>query len=371
VIIGVPREPADERRVALTPDAVKRLGLPVRVERGAGDAAGFPDEAYAAVGAEVSDNGGAGGADVVVTVQPPPADAPLRPDGVVVGTFMALAQPQVVAALARRGVTAFSLDLLPRITRAQSMDVLSAMSTVAGYKAVLLAAAAQGRFFPMLVTAAGTIPPARVLVLGAGVAGLQAIATARRLGAAVEAFDVRPAVQEQVESLGARFIAADMADLQAEGTGGYAKALSEEQHARELELIAAHAQTSDVIISTALIPGRAAPVLITAAMVRAMQPGSVIVDLAAEQGGNCELTRPGEDIVAHGVTILGPRNLPATMPHDASRMYARNIATFLALSVRDGAWTPDPADEIISGTLVTQGGIVVHERVKAQLGGGT
>ena len=371
MIVGVLRETASgERRVALTPDAVKRLGLTVRVERGAGTAAGFPDQAYQNAGCELSDRAGACAADVVVCVQPPAADAPLRCGGVVIGTFMALARPQDVQQLAGRGVTAFSLDLLPRITRAQSMDVLSAMSTVAGYKAVLLAAAAQGRFFPMLVTAAGTMPPAKTLILGAGVAGLQAIATARRLGAVVEAFDVRPAVKEQVESLGARFIAADAGDLAAEGTGGYARELSAEQHKRELDLIHAHAKESDVIISTALIPGRTAPVLITAAMVRDMKPGAVIVDLAAEQGGNCELTKPGQDVVVHGVTILGPLNLAATMPQHASQMYARNISTFLKLSVKDGAWAPDSEDEIIKDTLVTHGGAVVHERVKAQLGGG-
>ncbi|MEX0691854.1 MAG: Re/Si-specific NAD(P)(+) transhydrogenase subunit alpha [Gemmatimonadales bacterium] len=357
MIVGVPKETAaGERRVALTPDVAKRLGLTVRVERGAGVAAGFPDQMYAEAGCELSDRAAAFNVDVVTCVQIPGTDAPLKPGSVVIGTFMALARPEEVRALAGRGVTVFSLDLLPRITRAQSMDVLSSMSTVAGYKAVLLAAAAQGRFFPMLVTAAGTLPPARALILGAGVAGLQAIATARRLGAVVEAFDVRAAAKEQVESLGAKFIAADVGDLTAEGRGGYAKELSEDQHRRELELLHKHAKDADIIIATALIPGKPAPVLITAAMVRDMKPGAVIVDLAAEMGGNCELTKPGEDIVVHGVTILGPRNLPATMPQHASQMYAKNMSTFLGLCVKQGAWAPDANDEIIKATLIRSGG---------------
>ena len=271
--------------------------------------------------------------------------------------------------MASRGLTTFSLDLLPRITRAQSMDVLSSMSTVAGYKAVLLAAEAHVKFFPMLVTAAGTIPPAKVFVLGAGVAGLQAIATARRLGAVVEAFDVRPAVKEQVESLGATFVAVDTTDLAAEGEGGYAAELSEEQHKRELELIHARAREVDVIITTALIPGRAAPVLITEAMVRDMKPGSVIVDLASQMGGNCELTEHGRTVTRHGVTILGPENLPGSMPQHASQMYARNMTTFLQHHLQDGVFTPDYDDEITAGTCITRDGNVVHERVRAAMEG--
>ena len=374
MIVGVPRETAPgERRVALTPDAVKRLGKSVatiRVESKAGEAAGFPDDAYRDAGAEVtSDRAAVWGSDVVLTIHPPGEDAPLGPGAVVIGLYLPLTNPDAVRSLARRRATAFSLDLLPRITRAQPMDVLSSMSTVAGYKAVLLAAAAQVRFFPMLVTAAGTIPPARVFVLGAGVAGLQAIATARRLGAVVEAFDVRPAVKEQVESLGARFVAVDTADLAAEGEGGYAKEMSEEQHKRELELIHGRLKEVDVVITTALVPGQRAPVLITHPMVHDMKPGSVIVDLASEAGGNCDLTEHGREVHHDGVTIIGPANLPASMPQHASQMYARNISTFLQHHLKDGAFAPDWNDDITQGTCITRDGQIVHERVRAAVEG--
>jgi len=378
VIIAVPKERAPgEHRVALAPDAIKRLasgGVTVRVEREAGAAAGFTDETYRAAGAEiVSDAAGLWTeADVVLAVRPPAEQdvARLRAGAVLVGVLQPASNAPLLQVLARRRVTAFSLDALPRISRAQSMDVLSSMSTVAGYKAVLLAAAASGRFFPMLTTAAGTVPPAKVLVLGAGVAGLQAIATARRLGAVVQAFDVRPAVKEQVESLGAQFLAVDPAELAAEGAGGYAKELSDEQHRRELALIAKHLPLVDVVITTALIPGRSAPVLITEEMVRAMRPGSVIVDLAAEAGGNCALTRTGEDTVAHGIRILGPVNVPATMPTHASQMFSRNVATFLHHVIKDGALKLDFNDEITAGTCVTRDGEMAHPAARAAVTGG-
>jgi NAD(P) transhydrogenase subunit alpha len=352
--------------VALVPDGVKRLaaaGVVVRVQRGAGWEAGFSDEEYAAVGAElVGDEAAVWAADVILTVQRPAAEAVarLREGAVLIGMLQPLASPELISELARRKITSFALEALPRITRAQPMDALSSQSTVAGYKAVLLAAAALPKFFPMLVTAAGTLTPAKVLVLGAGVAGLQAIATARRLGAVVQAFDVRPAVKEQVESLGAQFLAVDTSGLEAEGAGGYAKELSEEQHRRELELLARHVPGVDVVISTALIPGRPAPLLITEEMVRSMKAGSVIVDLAAEAGGNCQLTKAGSEVVAHGVRIIGPVNLPSTMPFHASHMYSRNISSFLLHLLKDGKIDLNFEDEITAGTCITHAGEVVH-----------
>ena len=363
--IGVPKETAaDERRVALTPDVAGRLGksgLAVLVERGAGEAASFGDEAYQAAGATVVPAAAAlfRQSDVVLKVQPPSRGEVrlCREGAALVAVFQPSAARDAVAALAARKVTAFSLALLPRITRAQAMDVLSSQATVAGYKAVLLAAAAAGRLFPMLVTAAGTLAPARVLVLGAGVAGLQAIATARRLGAVVSAFDVRPAVQEQVESLGAKFLRLEITE-QAEGSGGYAKELSEETHRRELAFIAQHLKDTDVVITTAAIPGKRAPLLITAGAVGGMKPGSVIVDLAAETGGNCELTKLGRDVVRNGVLILGPANLPSTVPYHASQMYARNVSSFLFHVTRDGNLVLDFDDEITRDTCVTHAGEV-------------
>jgi NAD(P) transhydrogenase subunit alpha len=378
VIVSVPKETTPgERRVALAPDAVKRLGklgASVRVEHGAGDAAGFADDGYRAAGAEIAPDARSlrQGADVLVTVHSPAeADvADLKDGAVLVGMLQPSANPGLVRALVRQRVTSFSLDALPRITRAQSMDVLSSMATVAGYKAVLMAAAGLPKFFPMLVTAAGTVPPARVLVLGAGVAGLQAIATARRLGGIVQAFDVRPAVKEQVESLGAQFLVADTAELQAEGAGGYAKELSEEQHRRELELIHKHVQQVDVAICTAQIPGRRAPVLITEAMVKGMRPGAVIVDLAAEGGGNCELTKAGQDVHAHGVTIMGPVNLASTVPADASHMISRNMQSFLQHLIKDGSVKLDFQDEITAGSCITHAGEIKNEAARAAAGTG-
>lgn len=378
MIVAVPKEVAPgERRVALTPDVAKRVvasGLTVRVERGAGAAAAFADDSYSGAGAELADPGRVWGeSDVILKVQRPwregGVDEVARlPAGVtLIGMLQPLTQPELVAALAERQVTSFSLDALPRITRAQPMDALSAMSTVAGYKAVLVAAADLGKFFPMLVTAAGTVAPARALILGAGVAGLQAIATARRLGAVVEAFDVRPAVKEQVESLGAKFIEAGEVAQAGEGEGGYAKELTTDQHEQELQLIHRHISNVDVVITTALIPGKPAPTLITEAMVRDMRAGAVIVDLAAEMGGNCECTVADETVVRHGVTIAGPTNLPATMPVHASQMYGKNISTFLSHLVKDGSLQLDFDDEITHGACITHEGRVVHDGVRQAL----
>ena len=369
--VGVLRETAaGERRVALVPEAVKRLaasGVEVVVERGAGAEAAFPDGEYEGAGARVAESADAvcGAADVVCKVQRPSDDEiPLLREGTaLIALLQPLTSPELLEALAARRVSAFSMDTIPRITRAQPMDALSSQSTVAGYKAALIAATHLGKFFPMLTTAAGTIPPAKVLVLGAGVAGLQAIATARRLGALVSGFDVRPVVKEQVESLGARFLELDVAG--AEGQGGYAVALSADQHEREQQLIAMSVGDSDAVISTALVPGRPAPVLVTEAAVESMRPGSVIVDLAAEMGGNCELTVPGETVERHGVTIVGERNLPATMPTHASQMYSRNVWTFLDHLLSDGELALDFDDEITRETCVTHDGRVTKEPVAA------
>jgi H+-translocating NAD(P) transhydrogenase subunit alpha len=364
VIVGVAKESAQgETRVALVPDTVRKLageGVEVLVEQGAGEAATFADDAYAGPGARLVSTGDLyGEAEVVCKVRKPSPDEleRLREGQALIALLEPLVDPELVQELASRGVTAFSMDTIPRVTRAQPMDALSSQSTVSGYKAALLAAEYLGKFFPMLTTAAGTIPPAKVLVLGAGVAGLQAIATARRLGAVVSAFDVRPVVKEQVESLGASFLELDVEG--AEGVGGYAVALAEDQHAREQELIGRHAQESDAVVTTALIPGRPAPVLITEEAVAGMRPGSVIVDLAAEAGGNCEATRPGETVVRDGVTIVGLTNLPATMPVHASQMYSRNVQAFLALLVRDGRFEPDFDDEVVRGTCVAHEGRVL------------
>jgi NAD(P) transhydrogenase subunit alpha len=360
--IGVLKETAaNERRVALTPDVAGRLvksGFEVIVEQGAGTAAYFPDGAYQAAGAGIGDRAAVlSESAIVLQVQPPnPAELTHYREGSVLVAFFQPAS-ELVRQLAHRKLTAFTLVLLPRITRAQPMDVLSSQATVAGYKAVLLAATAAGRLLPMLVTAAGTLPAARVLVLGAGVAGLQAIATARRLGAIVSAFDVRPAVKEQVQSLGATFL--EMAiEEHAETAGGYAKELSEETHRKELAFLAGAVKDADIVISTAAIPGKKAPILITAAAVQGMKPGSIIVDLAAETGGNCELTQPGVEIVRDGVVIMGPLNLPSTVPLHASQMYAKNLSAFLGHIVQDGKLRLDFEDQIIRETCVTHAGEV-------------
>lgn len=379
--IAIPKETlAGERRVALVPDMAKRLvggGSTVRVEQGAGAQAGFRDAAYSDVGAEVvSDRASVWeGADVVLKIHMPRASEGgheaemLREGAVLVGLLSPLTNADAVRKLVQKRVSSFSLDQLPRITRAQSMDVLSSMSTVAGYKSVLLAGAALGKFFPMLVTAAGTIAPSKVLVLGAGVAGLQAIATARRLGAVVQAFDVRPAVKEQVESLGARFLEIETVE-DAETAGGYAKELSEEQNRRNRELIHEAALATDAVITTALIPGKPAPVLIAEETVRAMKPGSVIVDLAASEGGNCAVTKAGEEVTVDGVTVLGPVNLPASMPTHASQMYSKNITTFLDLMIDEGNLKLDFEDEIISATCITHEGAIRHDATRSVVEGG-
>jgi H+-translocating NAD(P) transhydrogenase subunit alpha len=363
--VAVPRERGEgERRVALVPDAVARLvnaGIAVTVEAGAGTAA--TDDQYRVSGADVRDGLDAvlGDADVVLHVGRPSRQEilSLRPGQVLVGFLAPLAYPELTQALAAGGVTAISMDAIPRVARAQAMDALSSQSTVAGYKAVLLAASLVPRFFPMLITAAGTVPPARVFVLGAGVAGLQAIATARRLGAVVSAFDTRPVVREQVESLGATFVAIDLDVEGAEDARGYATELSADQHAAEQELVARQVADSDVVVTTALVPGRRAPILISGDAVAAMRPGSVIVDLAAEAGGNCELTVPGETVVRHGVGIVGLRNLPATVPYHASQMYARNVSALLLHIVRDGEVALDLEDEILADACITHDGRVV------------
>ncbi len=360
--VGVPKETAaGERRVALTPDAPARLagaGIELLVEAGAGVPAGFLDPAFADAGARLVPDAAAlyAEADLVAKVQRP-ADsevALLRRGQTLVCLLQPLVNTELVAAIAARGAVAFSMDAIPRITRAQTMDALSSQATVTGYKAVLLAAGALPKFFPMLTTAAGTIPPARVLVLGAGVAGLQAIATARRLGAVVSAFDTRPVVREQVESLGATFLELEVSGEQT--AGGYATELSEEQHRLEQELIAEHVAASDAVITTAAIPGKRAPLLITEAAVRSMRAGSVIVDLAAETGGNCELTSPGETVVREHVTIVGTANLPSTMPQHASQMYSRNVQTLLLHLVKDGQLVLDFDDEITRETCVARDG---------------
>jgi H+-translocating NAD(P) transhydrogenase subunit alpha len=372
--VGVPRETfPGEHRVAATPETITRLrkaGYEVSVERGAGERAYVSDAEYEAAGAALTDRAGALGADVVLTISPPLAELDaVRPGAVLVGFLRPLDDPEGAAVLAARGVTALSLELVPRITRAQSMDALSAMSTIAGYLAVLRAAETLPKVFPLLTTAAGTLRPAQVLVLGAGVAGLQALATARRLGAVTAAYDVRAAAREQVESVGARFVELELDTVDAEDRGGYAKALAEDEQARQVELLAAHVAKADVVITTALIPGRPAPVLITERGVEGMVPGSVIVDLAATNGGNCTLTRPDETVTHRGVRILGPTNLPAAMPLHASQMVARTLMNLVLAFTADGTFTPNPEDEIFQGACVTHGGAVVHERVKGLVPG--
>lgn len=368
--VGIPKETAHgERRVALVPDTATKLiaaGLEVSVEAGAGAAAFIPDGAYGAAGVKILGGAAAliGDADVVLKVQPPSAaEIPLfRTGSALISFLQPSTQGDIVRALAKQGVTAFSLELVPRISRAQSMDALSSQASAAGYKAVLMAAGRLAKFFPMMMTAAGTVAPARVLVMGAGVAGLQAIATARRLGAVVSAYDVRPAVKEEVQSLGATFIELPL-EAQ-EGEGGYAREQSEEFLRKQRELIGEHIAKSDVVITTAAVPGRKAPLLVTADMVKGMRPGSVIVDLAAESGGNVELTKAGEDVDVNGVTIIGAENVPSTMPLHASQLYARNVANLLLHLVKDGALNLDFTDEITKGSCVTHGGEIVNERAK-------
>jgi H+-translocating NAD(P) transhydrogenase subunit alpha len=362
-----------EDRVAIVPEVAAKLaqtGVDVVVQSGAATAARFRDEEFVEAGATVVPDAASAlqGAEFVAHVQPLTVDeVALLPEGASVISFLQpVASTDVVQALAAKGATVYSLDLLPRISRAQSMDALSSQATVSGYRAGLSAAEHLAKFFPMFMTAAGTVPPARVLVMGAGVAGLQAIATARRLGAVVRAYDVRAAAKEEVQSLGAKFVELDLETQ--DGAGGYAKEQSAEYLAKQQELLAAEVAASDVVITTAQIPGRKAPVLVTEAMVHGMADGAVIVDMAADSGGNCELSRPGEDVRVGGVTVVGLTNPPSSMPTHASFLYARNIANFLGLVVVDGELTPDFDDEIVAGTCVVRAGQVVHPATAEALG---
>ena len=375
-IVGIVRETyPQERRVGLVPrqcEALRKSGFEILIEQSAGVEAGYPDELYVARGARI-----AGRQDVFreaeilaqvrclgANPEAGRADLPsLRSQQILIGFGEPLSALRECADLASAGVSLLALELIPRITRAQSMDALSSMATISGYRAVLIGATHLPKMFPLLMTAAGTLTPAKVFVLGAGVAGLQAIATARRLGAVVYAYDVRPAVKEQVESVGAKFVMLDVDAASSEDKGGYAKAMDEEFYRRQRELLTETLREQDVVITTAAVPGRKSPILITAEMVAAMQPGSVIVDIAAERGGNCELTRPGETVVHNGVTILGPLNLPSLIPHHASQMLSANIAALAKLLLREGQVGLDLEDQIIRETLVTHGGKVVHPKV--------
>lgn len=388
MIVGVPKEIyPGERRAALVPASVQLLakaGHEVRVQSGVGMEAGYPDGLYREKGAGIAPDRPSvfEEADIILQVRGYGADAGhgktdlklVRPGQVLAGFHDPLSNPHAAGELAKKGVFLFALELMPRITRAQGMDALSSMATVSGYKAVLMAADRLPRMFPLMMTAAGTISPAKVFIVGAGVAGLQAVATARRLGAVVEAYDLRPAVKEQVESLGARFLEIPLEAEDAEGGGGYAKAMDEAFYKKQREFMGRVVRDSDVVVTTAAVPGKKAPVLVTADMVRAMRPGSVIVDLAAERGGNCELTRVDEEVMEAGVTILGPGNLPAATPYHASQMYGKNIASFLLHVLEQagtgegvGGFVPDLADEITRDTLVAKDGEVVHPAVKAVL----
>lgn len=361
-----------ERRVALVPDVVARVikqDLQILIEAGAGDSAAYTDAEYQEKGAQVVSRSDVFGADVIAKVQPPSdAEIALMTQGQVLVSFLnPLDEPEVSEKLAAQGVTALSMELVPRISRAQKMDALSAMSSVGGYKAVLIAANALPRFFPLLTTAAGTIRPANVLILGAGVAGLQAIATARRLGARVSAYDIREAVREEIQSLGGTFVELPLEIEDTQDTGGYAKALAEEKAKRQTELLVPFIAKADVVISTALIPGRPAPTLITEEAVQGMAPGSVIIDMAAANGGNCVLTEPDQRVVKHAVQIFGPTNLPAEMPYHASQMYARTVTAMITEFVHDGGFQANFEDDVFVGACVTHGGEVVHDRVKSLL----
>jgi len=378
MIVGVPRESfPGERRVAMVPAVVPSLtkaGLEVVVEAGAGFSAGYLDADYTAKGAKILPTRADvfGAADIVIQVlcygsndRTGKADVPLyRPNQALIGFLRPLGSLDTIQEIASKGVTAFSIELMPRTTRAQSMDALSSMATISGYKAVLLAADTLPRLFPMMTTAAGTITPARVFIIGCGVAGLQAIATARRLGAVVSAYDLRPAVKEQVQSLGGRFVELPIEAKDAQDARGYATAQGEDFYRKQRELLGKVVAESDVVITAAVIPGKKSPILVTKEMVGGMGPGSVLVDLAAERGGNCELTRPEEQIVENGVTIIGSINLASTVPYHSSQMYAKNVATFLLYMVKEGKLQINPQDEIMRDTLLTQGGEVVNARLR-------
>jgi NAD(P) transhydrogenase subunit alpha len=378
VIVGVPKESyPGERRVALVPVVIPNLakaGLEVVIESGAGEAAGYPDALYVEKGAKILPDRAAvfSASDIIVQVLcygsndvTGKADLPLLRRGqALIGFLRPMGSAEIVQEIAQAGVTSFSVELMPRTTRAQSMDVLSSMGTICGYKAVLLAAETSLRIFPMMTTAAGTITPARVFVIGAGVAGLQAIATARRLGAVSSAYDMRPAAKEQVQSLGGRFVELPIEAQNAQDARGYGTAQDETFYARQRELLTRVVAESDVVITAAVIPGKKSPVLITADMVKGMAPGSVIVDLASERGGNCELTRTGKTVKEHGVSIIGAINLASSVPYHASQMYARNVTTFLTYLMKDGKLQLNTQDEIVRETMVTQGGEVVNARVR-------
>ncbi len=382
MIVGIPKETfPGERRVALIPasiPALRKAGAEIIIEAGAGYLAGYPDHAYAEKGAAIleSRQDVFARSDIIFHLlglganqEMGRGDLPLyRPGQHVYGFFRPLGAPETVQEIAATGITAFAIEMMPRISRAQSMDALSSMSTVAGYKAMLLAADALPKMFPMLMTAAGTITPARVLILGVGVAGLQAISTGRRIGAVVSAYDIRPAVKEQVQSLGARFLELPLETAEAEDKGGYAKSQDETFYRRQRDLLAKAVGESDVVITTASVPGRKAPVLITEEMVKGMNPGSVIVDLPAERGGNCELTQAGRSIHAHGVSIIGPVNLPGMVPYHASQMYSSNLTSFFLHMVKAGALQLDLHDEIVRETMITRNSEVVHPGVRAALG---
>jgi NAD(P) transhydrogenase subunit alpha len=376
MLIGVPTETAPgERRVALVPETVGRLAKAnstVIVQRGAGLAASFTDEAYAAAGATLAADAAevfAKAEFIAKVARPNDAELALLKPGQTLLAFLApLGDPQSVEKYAARKITALSMDAIPRTTRAQTMDALSSQANIAGYKAVLIAANESPRFLPMLTTSAGTIKAQKVFVIGAGVAGLRAIATAKRLGATTSGYDTRAAVKEQVQSLGAAFVEIDLG-ISGEGTGGYARALTDEEQAAQQRILSRYIHTIDIVITTAAVPGRRAPLLVSEDAVRGMRPGSVIVDLAAETGGNCALTKPGETIVASGVTIVGTTNLPSTMPFDASVLYSRNIAALLDVIVKDGALVLDESDEIVRGTTIVRDGTIVHEPTNAALAG--
>jgi NAD(P) transhydrogenase subunit alpha len=382
ILIGIPKESyPGERRVAMVPDVVPALlhaGAEVRVEPGAGLAAGFADSAFAGKGAKIASGRDEvfSQSDIVLQVRTYGANAMngkpelsiMRRGLIVVGFTESLSEPRLSEEFARAGVTLFSLELLPRITRAQSMDVLSSMATIAGYKAVLLAANHLPKLFPMFMTAAGTIAAARVFVIGAGVAGLQAIATAKRLGAVVSGYDVRSTVKEQIESLGAKFVELAVSAGDAQDKGGYAKEMGEEFYKKQREMMKGVLSSNDAVITTAAVPGKKAPILVTRDMMSGMAPGSIIVDLAAERGGNCELTKPGETVEVGGVTILGPVNVPSMIPFHASQMYARNISTFVLPMIKNGAIEIDASDEIVRDTMITRDGDIVSPRVRELLG---
>jgi len=376
MLIGVPTETVPgERRVALVPETIERLvksGSSVCVERGAGRSASFDDEAYERAGATLASRADVYAADFIAKVARPSVGelAAMRPGQTLLAFLSPLGDPASVERYAVRGISALSMDAISRTTRAQSMDALSSQGNIAGYKAVLLAAAASPRFFPMLTTAGGTIKAQKVFVIGAGVAGLQAIATAKRLGAIVSGYDTRAVVKEQVQSLGAAFVEIDLG-IAGEGSGGYARALSDDEQRAQQRILARYINTVDIVITTAAVPGRRAPVLVGEDAVRGMRAGSVIVDLAAETGGNCSLTRAGETLVAHGVTIVGTTNLPATMPYDASVLYSRNVYALLQLIAKDGTLVLDMDDEIIRGTTLVRSGEIVHEPTKSALTGST